>query len=137
MSILKGKSKIECGIWHTALNFLENDFMLFAGNNSRFETLCLQFEKSEKQIVLTKSLSPHAKYDLSLPFSLGIVSLVSYDDYSPFSGVESQYFEVFESLVYDNEKSEVFHFSSQVENQNLLKFLKTKSFVKNFKMLKP
>ena len=133
MSILKGKSKIECGIWHTALNFLENDFMLFAGNNSRFETLCLQFEKSEKQSVLTKSLSPHAKYDFDLPFSLGIVGLVSYDDYSPFSGVESQYFEVFEShLVYDNEKSEVFHFLAEGRESKFVKISENEKLYEKF-----
>ena len=81
MKHLQSKTVLEENMFGYALA-RKDDFMFFGGNKSRFEVLCIQFKNSQKKRHLKKNSSKMLKQKLRLPFSTGIVGLISYDDYS-------------------------------------------------------
>ena len=111
MKHLVSKTVLEENMFGFALPYADGDFMFFGGNESRFEVLCLQFEKIEAEDALEKQLNQDVERSYELPFSTGIVALISYDDYSQETGQKtSQFFQVYESVVYDKKKKTRYHF---------------------------
>ena len=105
MKHLLSKTVLEENMFGFALPYADGDFMFFGGNESRFEVLCLQFKKIAAEDALEKQLNEDVERNYKLPFSTGIVGLISYDDYSQETDQKtSQFFEVYESVVYDKEK---------------------------------
>ena len=94
-----------------ALAHAKDDFMFFGGNKSRFEVHCIQFTELPKEAALEKKLKQTPSRGYDLPFSTGIVGLVSYDDYSSQKSAEtSRFFEVQESIVFDKKNALRYHF---------------------------
>ena len=90
MRHLQSKKVTNESMFGYALAHAKDDFMFFGGNKSRFEVLCIQFTELPKEAALEKKLKQTPSRGYDLPFSTGIVGLVSYDDYSSQKNLQKQ-----------------------------------------------